>query len=280
MITTPAASINAIKDTHNDTPLSFIPVIVENLSLDALLDTGSDISLISDDLRQSIPSLKRRSLTTSFLLAKSVTGENLDSLGMIPINLQLGSQMIQHNFHVVRNSTRSLVLGWDFILTSHGIIDTTKGLVTLCKENIKLLRPQKHAPAFSNVYVSANITIPAQVHINIIAKLDYPQHSVIPDKYSGIFEPYYSEDSTLILARSVSTFDKGFIVARVLNPFDHPVELKANKYLGKFFSEAEDGEYTLIDQPTDTTSCIPDINAMVNGISVETEGRNNESCSR
>ena len=75
--------INRSMNDSKDSLLSFIPIVLEDVTLDAFLDTGSDISIISEELRQKLPTLKKRPIKKSYLLARSVTGESIDSLGSI-----------------------------------------------------------------------------------------------------------------------------------------------------------------------------------------------------
>lgn len=73
--------------------------------------TGSEISLIIETLRMSIPSLKKKSIQKSFLLAKTVTVDCLDTLDMLHITVRLGEEVFSHDVQVVMNATQPAILG-------------------------------------------------------------------------------------------------------------------------------------------------------------------------
>lgn len=79
----------------------------------------------------SIPSLAKKPIQKSFLLAKSVTGDYLDTLGMLPITIRLGEEVFSHDVQVVRNATQPVILGWDFLSKHHAVVD-------LRENNLKL----------------------------------------------------------------------------------------------------------------------------------------------
>lgn len=96
------------------TPMSYVFTVVEDTTVRAFVDTGFEISLISKNLRMSIPVLQRRPIQKSYVLAKSVTGDCLDTLGTLPISIRVGDECFSHDVQVVRNATQPLILGWDF----------------------------------------------------------------------------------------------------------------------------------------------------------------------
>ncbi len=93
-------------------PTPYVCAIIENIDIQAFVDTGSEISLISETLRMSIPSLSKRPIQKSSLLEKSVTGDYLDTLGMLPITIRLVEEVFPHDVQVVRNSTQPVIYPW------------------------------------------------------------------------------------------------------------------------------------------------------------------------
>lgn len=74
-------------------PTPYVFAVIENIAVQAFLDTGSEISLISETFRMSVPSLSKKPIQKSFLLAKYVTGDYLDTLGMLSITIRLGEEV-------------------------------------------------------------------------------------------------------------------------------------------------------------------------------------------
>ena len=78
----------------------------------ALVDTGADVSLISEDVYNKIG---KRELSESSIELSTVDGGVLTVLGEIVIEIQIGSQRRLHCFCVVRGITTNVILGCDFI---------------------------------------------------------------------------------------------------------------------------------------------------------------------
>lgn len=118
-------------DNGQVTPMSYVFTVVEDTAVKGFIDTGSEISLISETLRMSIPALQRRSIQKSYVLAKSVTGDCLDTLGTLPISIRVGDECFSHDVQVVRNATQPLILGWDFLQKHRAVIDLTSNQLKL-----------------------------------------------------------------------------------------------------------------------------------------------------
>ena len=50
-----------------------------------------------------------------YILAKSVTDEYLDTLGLLSISIRLGEEIVSHSVHVVRNFSRLYCVGIFFL---------------------------------------------------------------------------------------------------------------------------------------------------------------------
>ena len=83
----------------------------------ALIDTGTTKSCISERYYQQLPSTKLQRLRN--ISVKSAMGSNLTPLGMIHCSFALGKITFNSNFIVCRNLTRPLILGRDFLLQHH-----------------------------------------------------------------------------------------------------------------------------------------------------------------
>ncbi len=137
-----AESTSGPKQTELIIPVSPTPyvfAIIENIAIQAFIDTGSEISLISETLRMSTPSLAKKPIQKSFLLAKSVTGDYLDTLGMLPITIRLGEEVFSHDVQVVRNAIQPVILGWDFLSKHHSAIDLRENHLKLWNRTVPLL---------------------------------------------------------------------------------------------------------------------------------------------
>ena len=83
----------------------------------ALIDTGTTKSCISEKYYQQLPSTKMQHLEN--ISVKAATGSNLTPLGMIHCSFKLGKIKFDSNLIVCRNLTQPLILGRDFLLQHH-----------------------------------------------------------------------------------------------------------------------------------------------------------------
>lgn len=87
---------SSLKKVHHDTddflsvpPTPLIQIALAGTELHALVDTGSGLSIITDECRRSIPALSAQPISKSFVITSSVTGHLLDIIGSVtaPIHI-------------------------------------------------------------------------------------------------------------------------------------------------------------------------------------------------
>lgn len=129
---------------HSDTiefkstpPTPFIQIVLAGTQLHILVDTGSGLSLITDDCHRSIPALSTQSISKSFVLASSVTGQLLDILGSVTALIYVGDFTFSHVFHVVH--------------TEHTVItDIPHACLQLYNTSVPLSPPKSPIPVQSD----------------------------------------------------------------------------------------------------------------------------------
>ena len=93
------------------------PTKIGTSMCNALIDTGTTKSCISERYYQQLPSTKLQWLKN--ISVKSAMGSNLTPLSMIHCSFELGKIKFNSNLIVCRNLTRPLILGRDFHLQHH-----------------------------------------------------------------------------------------------------------------------------------------------------------------
>ena len=93
------------------------PTKIGTLMCNALIDTGTTKSCISEKYYQQLPSTKIQCLKN--ISVKSATGSNLTPLGIIYCSFELGKIRFNSNLIVCKNLTRPLILGRDFLMQNH-----------------------------------------------------------------------------------------------------------------------------------------------------------------
>jgi hypothetical protein len=77
-----------------------------------LIDTGSEVTLLSEKLFRQIP--VRTKLKRTNINLQSVSGSSLKVIGSSHINFTLGKQKLTHEFIIVKDINRNCILGRDF----------------------------------------------------------------------------------------------------------------------------------------------------------------------
>lgn len=106
------------RDISSEMAQRYVSVVIEDTVVHAFIDTGADISVVSEDFRKATASLYKRPVMQQFIPLTGVTGDPLDSIGSISVNLSIAHQAMTHTLQVVRNCTKPLILGWDFLVTN------------------------------------------------------------------------------------------------------------------------------------------------------------------
>ena len=93
------------------------PTKISTSMCNALINTGATRSCISEKYYQHLPSTRIHHLKN--ISIRSATGSNLTPLGVISCSFELGKIRFNSNLIVCRNLTRPLILGRDFLIQNH-----------------------------------------------------------------------------------------------------------------------------------------------------------------
>lgn len=171
-----------------DVSKRYVSVVIEDTVVHAFVDTGADISVISEDFRMSTNALHKKPIGKQFVPLTGVTGDPLDSVGSITVNLSIAHKPMTHALQVVRNFTKPLIWGWDFLVANSIIVDTRNMSLMVDDKVVPLVSPHQYVPKLTDVTVSSTVTLPAMSEMVISAKLDVPLKGLTPHDYIGVFE--------------------------------------------------------------------------------------------
>ena len=174
-------------DTQSKHLRPYVSIIVENKVVDAFIDTGADLTFISEELRQSIDSLQKRPLQKPVGLTTSVTSEIIDKLGCVSLNLNFGSKQMCHEVQVARGIDKSFIIGWDFLLNHSVILDLHGGYMEMYGIRYPFVKPMSNTPLCSSVVAHISCSLPAKSESMLLARISTSKHSVIPDEQCGVF---------------------------------------------------------------------------------------------
>lgn len=155
-----------------------------------VIDTGADISLISKSFVNKIPSkyITCRNSTRTGLIG--VTGAEMSTLGTVTIKFRIGQQNLSFTFGVVKQLSKHLIFGLNFLEQTKARIDCgTKTIaigksVVLLKDksimsdmstlscDLVVVRKATKLPAGSLTYVDVNMPKSCHKNLRIVTPLD------------------------------------------------------------------------------------------------------------
>ncbi|KAL6456587.1 hypothetical protein MHYP_G00351310 [Metynnis hypsauchen] len=193
-------------------------------------------------------------MKASFVLARSVNGQCLDTLGTLTLGVRLGKELLQHDFQVVRGAHYPVILGWDFLEKHHALLDIRNKTVLLWNMRLPLLPKGHEVAACCNVSVLAPAKLPAMSETIITACVSgATAASPVPTDYVGILVPNPTCD--VVVAHSLSEVQNGMTVVRVLNTTENDIELLPGQHLGEFHSTSSNNT-TIVEEACCMTSTV------------------------
>ncbi len=230
--------------------VSYVKGVIEGVEVQMLVDSGSSVSLMSADFRMSIPTLRTRPLRKDYVSAHAVNGQMLDTLGTITVTFQLGTGSWQHVFHVLRETTQTVLLGWDFLLKNHALLDLSHAKLQLWDIAVPLLTGKDFVPTCCNVSLATTVILPPLSESVVPVNVCLPNAAHVASDFVGYLEPNVAESSSLIVAHTLAGVHNGLTKARILNPTGHDISLKQGMHLGELYS-VDDSDVQLFHAPVD-----------------------------
>lgn len=136
--------LNFTVDSVGESAMAYIKALVEGVDVTVLINSGSNVSLISKKFRISIPTLHRCVINTQNMYACGVNGQLLDTLGTVTLQIELWGRPFEQNLHVVQGTTQAILLGFDFIRQTRWTLSYLPG------QELKL-HPGTHIEVFHHV---------------------------------------------------------------------------------------------------------------------------------
>lgn len=204
----------------------FADVKVNNTSIDMLVDTGADVTLISSKLyfdlgfKKSVLKPVSRKLTTA-------DGDPMEILGMIIIPMLFSEQIIVHPVIVANLGELDGILGIDFLSQNKVSIDTANGVLrSPYFEEVILHKDNAGTETCARVHLTETVHIPP--HSEMFVKGEIQGH--YPGSLEGCIEPLdeFRGSDKLLMPKSVVKTAKSDVIFSVLNPTPDRKILKKN----------------------------------------------------
>ena len=217
---------------------AFLPCAVNGVKSQALLDTGAEATIISEDLysRSKTPINKLEPTQKPVLGANNMP---LDVVGKTEVTIQLGGIRAPHEVLVCRGLAQQVLIGIDFLTTHKCIINFDTNTVYSKGEPNKMM-----VECLDKVY---RITVAETVTLspNMVADIPCEVQGVDGlDECMGVLEPAdtFSEKYCAGVFRMAVTVKGGRIPVRVFNCFNKPLKLYRCSSIGDLYPLAGKGE--------------------------------------
>ena len=217
---------------------AFLPCAVNGVKSQALLDTGAEATIISEDLysRSKTPINKLEPTQKPVLGANNMP---LDVVGKTEVTIQLGGIRAPHEVLVCRGLAQQVLIGIDFLTTHKCIINFDTNTVYSKGEPNKMM-----VECLDKVY---RITVAETVTLspNMVADIPCEVQGVDGlDECMGVLEPAdtFSEKYCAGVFGMAVTVKGGRIPVRVFNCFNKPLKLYRCSSIGDLYPLAGKGE--------------------------------------
>jgi hypothetical protein len=153
----------------------FIEIKVCGVSANALVDTGSTLSVLHPEKYFSIPAVKRPALQPTSGNLVMGDGGAVKPLGLITARVNIGNDVeVQHPL-VIAEVEVPAVLGYDFLVEHKGTVDVGKQTLMLNDHHIPC-QLESRLPSLFRVTVADTVSIPPHSEMMVPGLITIVQH--------------------------------------------------------------------------------------------------------
>ena len=200
-----------------------------NRSVNCFLDTGSAVNLISLKLVEESGQTTRIEPTS--LRLKSITGDNLPTMGELYTQFDMGGHISRQTFIVCPGMDNQILLGDPFFRGTGSVISYGSKTIS-CGRNtnpVPFSLPTPNIKTACAIHWESSSAIPA----NSVAYLAGSIPGTIPHCV-GLIDPISSQAfQGLMVASAVSEAAEGRVIIKVVNISDDPVEVTRGGKVGQ-----------------------------------------------
>jgi hypothetical protein len=204
------------------------PICVAGQKMKAVVDTGAEVTVLSETVYQAIPAELRPQLQQAKkCLVVAEAGKEMKTRGLIHADLELGDLKFTWPMYVAPIAD-DLLLGCDVIDAKDITVNTKKGLEIEGQwVECEVIRASSKV---GRVTLRRSVTVPANCEFVVTGIND--QKGSLETEHS-ILEPLSEENHGIVIARSFVSSAEKHITIRLVNLSKSPVKLKKGYVFGE-----------------------------------------------
>ena len=215
----------------------YVPLDFENnLTVDALVDSGTFVSAIAQDdletIKQKAPNNILKIYDPTNFQIQVANGQLEKPLSTAALRFQIGDNSFVEHFVVMKKLTGPII-GLHFMRNNSVVIDTTHGLIHFPHLTMQVKTASKETTTKPQpVITDEALTIPPTTTKTIKAFIDYPSKW----NTTGTVTPLekFTETASLLISHSMSTVIDKTIAVRVTNITESPYLNKSYTQIAEF----------------------------------------------
>lgn len=210
----------------------FVCVTIKNLPVTFLIDTGSNVTILSKDLMARLPSDTSLSVQPTNIKMLTVTGEVTPFLGKTEMEFGIGTQKLKHKA-LIADIENDGILGMDFLTSHQCDLMLTRQIMKVNGEEILCFANSRNAqPRCCRVAVLELVEIPAETEMVI------PGYTwgVMDKRGTGLIEAdmKFMHTRGLHVAKALVSPTTGTVPVRIANPHDQSFKLHKNTIVATY----------------------------------------------
>ena len=210
----------------------FVNVTIENVPVTFLIDTGSNVTILSRSLIERMPAHVSSSVQPTNTKMLTVTGKVTPFLGKTEHELNIGKQKLRHTL-LVADIENDGIIGMDFLKAHHCDFVLTRQILKVNGEEVLCFANSRSAqPRCCRVAILELVEIPPECEIIV------PGYTkgVINKIGTGLIEAdnKFFQNKGLVVAKALVCPTTGTVPIRIANPYAQSYKLYKNTIVASY----------------------------------------------
>ena len=210
----------------------FICITLGNLPVTFLIDTGSNVTIISKNFTEKLPSDTLQSIQPTNTQMLTVTGEVTPFLGKTELDMKIGKQTFKHTV-LIADIENDGILGMDFLTSHRCDLVLSQQMLKINGEEILCFANSRNAQSkCCRVAILEPIEIPPETEMVV------PGYTkgFIDKRGTGLIEAdtNFMHTKGLLVAKALVCPTTGTVPIRIANPYSQSCKLYKNTIVASY----------------------------------------------